>query len=69
MTDEKVENHRTNRIMMLLAICSCMLEVFLYTRGINGVRNFTSPAFLEEEAVELTAFGFVEVSKSSLQPH
>ena len=67
MTDEKVKDHRTNCMMMLLAICSCMLTVYLNLRSVNilVVCNSTPPEFLEEEAVELTAFGFDEVSTSS----
>ena len=71
MTDKQVENHRTSCMMMMLAFWCCILTVYLYIRGLNvlGVCNSTSAGFLEEEAVELTNFGFTKVYKSSLQPH
>ena len=67
MTDEHVENHRTNCMMMLLAFWFCMLTVYLYIRGVNvfGVCNFTLLRFLEEEPVELTDLA----SPMYTQPH
>lgn len=71
MTDEQIENHRTNCMMMLLALWLSILTAYLYIRGVNvlGVCNSTTPGLLEEEAVELTAFGFAEVLTSSFQAH
>ena len=71
MTVEQVVNHSANSIIMLPAFWFCMLAVYLYLRSVNilGVCNSTSTGFLGGEAVELTDVDFVEVRKSSLQPH
>ena len=71
MTVEQVVNHSASSIIMLPALWFCMLAVYLYLRSVNvlGVCNSTSPGLSEEEAVELTAFGFAEVPMSSLQLH
>ena len=67
MTDEHVENHRTNCMMMLLAFWSCMLKVYLYIRGVDafGFCNSTLLRFLGKEPVELTNLA----SRIYTQPH